>query len=136
MNIDDPSTWNVLVVDDDSDNLDIANDAFTFFGAQVHTASNGQEALDVLKTVRPSFVMLDISMPVMDGWTTIRHIREDESMAGLAVIALTAHAMTGDAEKVLAAGFDGYITKPFLIDELLKNIQQCLRSYLNTNEHH
>ena len=75
---------------------------------------DGPSALEGLRTDRPDVVLLDISLPGMDGVTVLREIRRDEALRGLPVIALTAHAMAGDREKYLKEGFDDYLTKPIL----------------------
>ncbi|MCC6928763.1 MAG: response regulator [Gemmatimonadaceae bacterium] len=87
----------------------------------------GMEALEGLQRETPSLVLLDISLPGMDGVETLRHIRSNPALRHLPVIALTAHAMTGDREKYIAAGFDDYVTKP-IVDEsiLLEAIARAL----------
>ena len=80
---------------------------------------NGQEALDGFAKVKPDLILLDISLPKMDGNEVLRRIRADDSFSDLPVIALTAHAMTGDREKYLASGFDEYVTKPILDEDIL-----------------
>jgi CheY-like chemotaxis protein len=120
--------WVVLLVDDEPDNIGVAQKVLTFHGATVHTATNGVEALAVLDQMpRPTFILSDLSMPQMDGWMLLRRIRAHESYSQLPVIALTAHAMLGDREAVLAAGFNHYIAKPFSIHTFLVELKACLR---------
>ena len=125
--------WNILVVDDDEDNLSIASDTLGLFGATVHIAENGEEGLDAIHELRPTFVLLDLSMPVKDGWATLIEIRQNPEYADMPVIALTAHAMIGDKERAMEAGFDGYITKPFNIGTVLNEIKTCLRQFVTTH---
>ena len=89
---------------------------------------NGNDALSGFTSARPDLVLLDISLPDLDGTEILKRIRTDEGLRALPVIALTAHAMTGDREKYLAAGFDDYITKP-IIDEnvLFTSIDRLLK---------
>ena len=88
---------------------------------------NGPDALSGLARSRPDLVLLDISLPGMDGNAILQRIRADKSLATLRVIALTAHAMSGDREKFLAAGFDDYVTKPIVDENLLFDaIKRCL----------
>jgi CheY-like chemotaxis protein len=117
------SGWDVLVVDDDPKSLDVASRILAHYGATVHRAMHGEEALDLLRTLKPKFIVSDLSMPVMDGWILISRIRAHADLASIPVIALTAHAMIGDQERVVAAGFRAYLSKPlspatFIIDVL------------------
>lgn len=81
--------------------------------------SDGPSALHGLKTVRVDLVLLDISLPVMDGITVLKHIRDDADLRELPVIALTAHAMAGDRARLLAEGFNDYVTKPIVDEQML-----------------
>jgi CheY-like chemotaxis protein len=121
------SKWTVLIVDDEPDNLVIAAKVLTFGGAKVHTARNGVEGLKVLETVTPSFILLDLSMPEMNGWDMLKSIKADLTMEHIPVIALTAHAMLGDRQRVMEAGFDGYIAKPFRLSTFTSEILRCFR---------
>lgn len=119
--------WTVLIVDDEPDNLCVAQKVFAFYGADVHIAENGQQGLTVLENIEPTFALLDLSMPEMDGWEMHATMKADSRWATIPVIALTAHVMEGDKERVLEAGFDGYIPKPFRIASLLEDIKAILR---------
>jgi CheY-like chemotaxis protein len=127
---DDPEVaeWTVLVVDDETDNLGVSEGVLSYFGASVHTAEDGTMCLKVLETLRPTFILLDLSMPMMDGWEAFKLIREKPELAETPVIALTAHAMAGDREKVIEAGFSGYISKPIMIDTFVEDIKACLKA--------
>lgn len=125
-NIENMANWTTLIVDDEPDNLKVAEKVLSFNGATVVTAVNGLEGLAALKEQDYTFILLDLSMPQMDGWEMFKALRKDEDFAHLPVIALTAHAMEGDREKALKLGFDGYITKPFRIDTLIKDIKAIL----------
>ena len=124
----DPKAWIVLVIDDDPDNLEVAQAVLKFNGAEVHTAINGVVAMEVLQKVTPTFVLSDISMPEMSGWEFLKAVRGDDKLKNIPVIALTAHAMADDREKVKEAGFDGYITKPFWMHTLLNDIKKSLEA--------
>jgi two-component system, cell cycle response regulator DivK len=125
----DAKDWIVLIVDDEPDNVSVARKILAFNGATVHVARNGVEGLAVLATVQPTFVLMDLSMPEMDGWEMLNIMRANQELTRIPVIALTAHAMTGDKERVLEAGFNGYIPKPFRINSFLDEIQSCLRGF-------
>src|SRR5690349_12143762 len=95
-----PDTWTVLLVDDEPDNLEVVEVYFSFLGATVKTAQNGQQALDALKTYRPNLILLDLSMPQMDGWETQTQLKANPETRDITTIALTAHAMPKDEERV------------------------------------
>jgi CheY-like chemotaxis protein len=120
------SSWTILIADDDRDHCRIPELSLQYWGAAVYIASNGEEALRILETILPTLVLVDLSMPVLDGWATLERIRAREEAAYLPVIAITAHTMKGDREKVESAGFDGYIGKPFLLNELLTEMKRCI----------
>ena len=122
--------WVVLAVDNEQDNLDVVEKVLSYEGAKVYKAMNGIEGLAILEIVTPTFILLDLSMPVMDGWEMLEKLRANPVIKHLPVIALTAHAMDGDQDRALAAGFDGYVTKPFRIGTLLAAIQTCLDSII------
>ncbi|GMV08079.1 MAG: hypothetical protein AMXMBFR53_43540 [Gemmatimonadota bacterium] len=116
----------IAVVEDNPDNrLLVSAILDTLY--EISEYETGQEAIAGLLHDPPDLVLLDISLPEMDGTEVLAWIRKQPEFEGLPVIALTAHAMAGDREKYLAAGFDDYVTKP-IIDEdvLLEAIQRCL----------
>ena len=123
----DVSNWFVLIVDDEPDNRMIASKVLTYGGAKVSLAANGVEGLAALEQFVPSFILLDLSMPEMDGWEMCQKVRANPKTQNIPVIALTAHAMTGDRERVLASGFDGYIAKPFRLSTFMSEILRCFR---------
>lgn len=117
--------WTIVIIDDEPDSLELARYLLSFYGADVHTASNGLEGLDLVQEVKPRFVISDLSMPEVDGWGFLSRLRESGTdVAQTPVIALTAHAMRGDRERAVEAGFHNYLTKPLtattFIDELLR----------------
>jgi CheY-like chemotaxis protein len=104
--------WDVLLIEDEPDSADVACRVLRFFGANVQVAANGMEGLNLLRTFRPRLIICDISMPVLDGWGVIEALNNDRELSNIPAIALTAHAMLGDREKAVAAGFHNYLTKP------------------------
>ena len=125
----DPSTWQVLIIDDEPDNLNLVSDFLGFGGAKTITANSGQVALDIVCEFNPNLILLDLQMPDMDGWETHRHLRAKPELNDVPIIALTARAMLTDADKVRSAGFDGYITKPFRVATLLTAVMQCIQNF-------
>jgi CheY-like chemotaxis protein len=118
--------WRVVVLDDEEDSLEVAEIILTEYGAEVHTASNGQEGLDLVRDVKPRFVISDLSMPTMDGWGFISAMKADRGLAEIPAIALTAHAMVGDRERAVAAGFHNYLTKPLTVDTFMADLVKLL----------
>jgi CheY-like chemotaxis protein len=100
------ASWTVLIVEDEPHNLGVPEGILQHYGAQVFTAENGLEGLKVLADVTPTLILLDLSMPQMDGWEMIKRVRANPKMTNVPVVALTAHAWHRDKERVLAAGFD------------------------------
>lgn len=123
----DVSSWRILLVDDEIDNLGVAEKVLSFKGASVHATQQSRETLMLVETFKPNLLLLDLSMPHMDGWEIHRKLRENPATKTIPVIAVTAHAMAGDEERVMQAGFDGYIAKPFRIMELVDQIQNILQ---------
>jgi two-component system cell cycle response regulator DivK len=102
----------VLVVEDNDKNLKLVRDLFQFRGITACEARSGREALDAASDNTPDVVLLDIDLPDMPGTEVLMGLRRIDGMASVPVLAVTAYAMKGDAERLLAAGFDGYIAKP------------------------
>ena len=118
--------WDIVVIDDEEDGLEVAEVILLEYGANVHTASNGQEGLEVVEAVRPRFVISDLSMPNVDGWGFIAAMQKERELAQIPVIALTAHAMTGDRERAIAAGFHNYLTKPLTVETFMGDLVNLL----------
>jgi CheY-like chemotaxis protein len=118
--------WDVVIVDDEDDSLEVARYILDFYGAHVHTGVNGREGLELAQTVLPKFVIADLSMPVMDGWEMLNELKADLRTTEIPVIALTAHAMVGDRERAMAAGFHNYLTKPLTADTFIQQLVSLL----------
>jgi CheY-like chemotaxis protein len=116
-------TWNVLVVDDDPDNCAIIEDVLEFYGMTVKVARNGEEGLEVLQHFTPTLILLDLSMPKMDGWEMFKRVKSVQTLQTVPIVALTAHAMPEDRKRVFAAGFDGYLTKPLAVTTLIEDLR-------------
>jgi len=116
----------VLIVDDDMRNSFALSKLLSERGINVKIAANGQEALDHLTTQCADLVLMDIMMPVMDGYETIKRIRQQSKFSDLPVLALTAKAMKGDREKCLAVGANDYLPKPIDVDRLFSLLRVWL----------
>jgi CheY-like chemotaxis protein len=102
----------VLIAEDNPVNRELFRELLEGRGYAVEEACDGEEALEMLERSRPDILLLDLGMPRLDGFGLVRKIRENTQLADLPVLAVTAYAMRGDREKVLEAGFDGYLSKP------------------------
>jgi CheY-like chemotaxis protein len=102
----------ILIAEDNPVNRELLHELLEARGYAVEEAENGQAALQMIAQSRPDALLLDLNMPVLDGFSTVRKIREDAAISSLPVLAVTAYAMRGDREKTLEAGFDGYLSKP------------------------
>lgn len=116
----------ILLAEDNPPSRELVREILESLGYEVIEACNGSEALDKVRGTEPDLVLMDIQMPIMDGFAVLSQLRKDFRFAQLPVIALTAYAMEGDREKVLAAGFDGYTTKPINAATLNSEIKRRL----------
>jgi two-component system, cell cycle response regulator DivK len=116
----------VLLVDDYPDAREMYSEYLEFSGFDVVEAANGMEALQRAVEEAPDIILMDLSLPVMDGWEATRRLKADPATRGIPVIALTAHAMVEDKEKAMAAGCDDYDTKPIELPRLLEKIGRLL----------
>ena len=113
----------VLYVEDNEDNVYVLKNRLTRKGYTVLIASDGAQGVSMAASEQPEVILMDLSLPVLDGWEATRRIKAADVTRHIPVIALTAHAMTGDKEKALAAGCDDFDTKPIEIDRLIGKIQ-------------
>ena len=118
--------WDIVVLDDEEDSLEVAEIILSEYGATVHTAANGEQALAMLVRVKPRFIISDLSMPEMDGWGFISALKANRALAEIPVIALTAHAMVGDRERAVSAGFHNYLTKPLTVATFMADLLKLL----------
>lgn len=118
--------WTVMVVEDDPVSMDVAIIVLENYGAHVFTAINGEQALDILESIRPDFIISDLSMPVLDGWGFIKAVKKDRTLAEIPVIALTAHAYSDDRKRAISEGFHNYLTKPFTVETFVSDLLQLL----------
>ncbi len=115
----------ILIVEDSPDNMKLFRSLLTLKGHEVSGLSGGDGLLDTIGTAMPELVLMDIQLPGKDGFALLREIRASPHR-DLRVIALTAHAMSGDRERALEAGFDGYITKPIEIRHFPEQVRRAL----------
>jgi two-component system cell cycle response regulator DivK len=116
----------ILLVEDNEMNRDMLSRRLVKRGHEVSVAVDGQQGVDMAAAEKPELILLDMSLPVMDGWEAARCLKDDPGTSGIPIIALTAHAMAGDREKTLEAGCDEYDTKPIDIKRLTGKIDELL----------
>ena len=115
----------ILVVDDYQDEREMYAEYLQFSGFRVAEARNGNEAIEQAFALRPYLILMDLSLPGMDGWEATRRLRDDPANRAVRILALTAHAMRGDRERALAIGCDDVVTKPYRPVELIDAIERA-----------
>lgn len=108
----------ILVVEDNNDNMTLIVDVLLSLDYEVLQAKDGEQGVNIANAEIPDVILMDLSLPRMDGWTATQKIKANQRLNHIPIIALTAHAMVGDREKALAAGCDDYISKPINLQEL------------------
>jgi CheY-like chemotaxis protein len=117
----------ILYVEDNEDNIYVLKNRLTRVGHTVLIASDGAQAVTMAAAEQPNLILMDLSLPVLDGWEATRRIKAAPETRHIPVIALTAHAMAGDREKAMAAGCDDFDTKPVEMSRLLDKIQALVK---------
>jgi two-component system, cell cycle response regulator DivK len=116
----------ILVVEDQPDNRQIIRDMLADTGYEIVEAENGEEALAAIAKQRPDLILMDIQLPVMDGYAATRRIKTDPALKSIPVIAVTSYALSGEEKKAREAGCDDYVPKPYSPRQLLAKIRQYL----------
>ncbi|MBI5212728.1 MAG: response regulator [Nitrospirae bacterium] len=117
----------ILIVEDNEKNRVLIRDVLKYYGYEVIEAVNGEEGIKAAKEKTPDLILMDIQMPVMDGFAAMQALKRDPATKDIKIIALTSFAMKGDKEKIMDAGFDYYIAKPVDTRELPRMIQGVLK---------
>jgi two-component system cell cycle response regulator DivK len=116
----------ILVVEDQEDNRQILRDLLGNAGYELTEAENGEEAIAAVGRRRPDLILMDIQLPVMDGYEATRRIRTNPDLRAVPIIAVTSYALAGDEDKAFAAGCDSYVTKPYSPRDLLAKVRAYL----------
>jgi two-component system cell cycle response regulator DivK len=116
----------ILVVEDQEDNRQILRDLLTSAGFELLEGITGEEGVRLAESHRPDLILMDIQMPVVDGYEATRRIKGNAALSGIPIIVVTSYALSGDEAKAHAAGADDYVTKPFSPRQLLAKIRQYL----------
>ena len=123
-----PSMPTILLVEDNELNRDMLSRRLERKGYTVLMAVNGQQGVDMALASPPALILMDMSLPIMDGWEATRRIKADERTRHIPIIALTAHAMDGDEQKAREAGCDDYDVKPIELPRLLEKMERLLKA--------
>ena len=116
----------ILVVEDQEDDRQIIRDMLARTDYEITAAENGEQALAAIAKQRPDLILMDIQMPIMDGYAATRRIKADPALRSIPIIAVTSYALSGEEKKARAAGCDDYVPKPYSPRELLAKIRQYL----------
>lgn len=117
----------ILIVEDKANSRELLRTVLEQQGYSVQEALDGEDALAKIRAQAPDLILMDLQIPRRDGYEVLREIRNTPALAGIPVVAVTANAMPGDREKVLAAGFTGYIAKPVALTQLRDEVNRLLR---------
>ena len=121
------SKGRILVVEDNPDNMTLITDVLSSLDYDVVQATDGEQGVKIAEAEKPNLILMDLSLPRMDGWTATRIIKANPDIKHIPIIALTAHAMVGDRERALEAGCNDYISKPINLRELASKLTQLMR---------
>ena len=119
-------TKRILVVEDQEDNRQILRDLLATTDYEIIEAENGEEALAAVAKQRPDLILMDIQLPILDGYEATRRIKADPALRSIPIIAVTSYALSGDEEKARSAGCDDFVPKPYSPRQLLAKIRQYL----------
>jgi two-component system sensor histidine kinase/response regulator len=122
----DIAQWNVILVDDEPDSLNLLCDILTLQGAQVHRAASGKQCLALLETITPTLVVVDLAMPKPDGWDVLASIRAAPATARVPVIAITAYYSNRVVERARQVGFNALIPKPIKAEQFLSKLKEVV----------
>ena len=118
----------VLLVEDNEDNFELVRFLLERAGFDVLAGHDGQQALDMARQELPDLILMDLSLPGIDGWTAARELKEDPNTCHIPLLALTAHTLPGDRKRAMESGFDGYISKPIDVVHFGENITNALKT--------
>ena len=122
-------TYKILVIEDNEQNMYLVNFILEKHGYQVIQARDGEGGISQARQQKPDLILLDIQLPIMDGYTVAHELRKNEMLAKIPIVAVTSYAMSGDRERALTAGCTGYIEKPIDPDTFITQVEQYLKDY-------
>ena len=117
----------ILIVEDNFDNSQLVQLLLKREKYDVLAAVNGEEGLELARNEHPALIVLDLDMPVMSGWDMLKKLKADPDIRNIRIVVVTAHLLPGERDRVVGAGADGYVSKPFTVKELVNEIKICLK---------
>jgi len=123
----DISNWDVLIVEDEPDNMDVVQEVLGYYNIRTHSAYSAEEALEMMKTIRPNLLILDLALPMMDGWGLLSTIRSNPETATVPAVAVTAYHSSNVAQQAIKAGFDAYFPKPIEATSFVRELERILQ---------
>lgn len=122
----DTKTWQVILVDDEPDSLDLISEMLSHEGATVYRAASGEECIQLLETLTPTLMVVDLAMPKPDGWDLLAMVRADPALSSVCMVATTAYHSVNVAQHAQEMGFNAYIPKPLRSQQLMDTLRQLL----------
>jgi CheY-like chemotaxis protein len=122
----DIATWEVLVVEDEPDSMDVVQEIFGYYNIRTHSAYSAEEALELMKSINPTLLILDLALPMMDGWGLLSAIRSNPKTANIPAVAVTAFHSSNVAQEAIKAGFDAYFPKPIEATSFVRELERIL----------
>jgi CheY-like chemotaxis protein len=119
----------ILLVEDNEDNSKLVCFLLERAGYEIIEARNGQQGMELARTELPDMILMDLSLPEVDGWTAARELKADPRTRNIPTYALTAHTLPGDRSRALESGFDGYLSKPINVHSFVSAVAECLKAY-------
>ena len=123
----------VLIVEDFEDAREMYRDYLEFSGFNVETAGDGRQAVEIAREVAPDLILMDLSLPVIDGWQATRILKADSLTSGIPIVALSAHALPGEEDRAREAGCDGFIAKPCMPPDLVTHIAVFMKGHAQSS---
>jgi CheY-like chemotaxis protein len=121
------ATWQVVLVDDEPDSLELISEMFHHKGAMVHRAASGDQCLELLQGLTPTLIVVDLQMPMPDGWQLLAQVRANPALSGVLVVATTAYHTANVEQQAYRMGFDAYLPKPLRSQQLLDMLADLVR---------
>jgi CheY-like chemotaxis protein len=122
------TTWNILVVEDENDSMELVQEILAYYNIRSVGATTGEEAVQLLDTLRPTLIIIDLALPGMDGWSVLKHVRTHPTLSRVPCVAITAFHTPELAEAAIEGGFNAYFPKPIDASSFVRELQAIINS--------